>query len=258
MENGIGRVLWPACQVPEKRDGHPQAAPGHRATTQQRGRARQAPPPPPWSCPGQQTAGPWTGHRPPLGPSTPPAAPGPRLCPLLGWGLCSRHPPSTRAGASLHLRHSCTQGALPTCTPRPFSQKPVQGPRSTHCPPRAPASTRVSQLIWGGRVPRAPCLPPPRLSPSTVPSRRAGACPHPVPSEIQTRQDVTAARRESAGPWGPRVPEQSGAWVRGWLGTSRRPRPHCPPGGLGDPCRAPPPLSWLPSHSKESGPHSRV
>ena len=225
-------MLWPARQVPEKRGGHPQATPGHRATAKHR-MHRPAEGEGPSGIPtastvlprAAQTVGPWTGDRPPLGPSAPPAAPGPQLCPSSGWGLSSRNPPSVRAGVSLHLRHSCTQGALPTCTPRPFSQKPLQGPRSTHCPPRAPASTHVSQLVWGSRVPRAPCL-----SPSMVPSQRAGACPHPVPSERQTRQDVAATRRQSAGLWGPLVPEQSGAWARGW---GRRTAGWGPAGGRG-------------------------
>ena len=139
-------MLWPARQVPEKRGGHPQATPGHRVTAKHRvhrpaeGEGPSGIPTPSTVLPrAAQTAGPRTGDRPPPGPRTPPAAPGPQLCPLSGWGLSSRHPPSTRAGVSLHLRHFCTQGALPTCIPQARLPEAPAGPSEHSLPAPGPS-----------------------------------------------------------------------------------------------------------------------
>lgn len=95
---------------------------------------------------------------------------------------------------------------------------------------------------WGVGHPEPRAFPHCTSPASPAPSRRPGACPHPVPLRGRhTRMWQLPGGRVQAS--GGQAPEQSAPGVRrrgprGW-GTSRWPRPHCPPGGLGDPCRAP-------------------
>ena len=120
-------------------------------------------------------AGPWTGDRPPLVARAPfPQPPGPGSAPCRGGGRLPGNP-HTKASASVHLRHSCTQGALPTCTLRPLSWKPLQAPRSTHCPLWASMSTRAPQPIWWGWGTQSPVPSPTApLPPAWRPAGRQG------------------------------------------------------------------------------------
>ena len=124
--------------------------PSSACTAHQRGRTHQAAPSPPLSC----------RHSPKTSQSPGGHLPG---------------NPHTKASASVHLRHSCTQGARPTCTLRPFSRKPLQAPRSTHCPLWASVSTHGPQPVWWGWGTQSPVPSPTApLPPAWRPAGRQG------------------------------------------------------------------------------------
>lgn len=157
---------------------------------------------------------------------------GPGSAPRQGGGhLPGNHPQGRCAPPSETLLHP--QAVLPEAPAGPLDHSlPALGVSVHPCPPACPGEV-------GHPEPRA--FPHCTSPASPAPSRRPGACPHPVPPRgRQARMWLPGGRVQASGG---QAPEQSapGVWrrgPRGW-GTSRRPRPHCPPGGLGDPCRAP-------------------
>lgn len=204
--------------------------------------------------PQEARAGPWTGDRPPLSPSTPPAAPGPWLCPLSGWGPSSRQPPhqGQRIRPSetlLHPRgpaHLHPQALLPEAPAGPSEHSlPTLG-LSVH--PWPPA-----RLVGVGHP--EPCAFPHCASPASLaPRRKAGACPHPVPLRDRHARmwQLPGGRvQASGGPgsgivcaWGPGAGGRMAGWgPAGGRGHTAHPGPR-------GPLQRPPSLSWLPSHSR--------
>lgn len=90
-------------------------------------------------APGAQTAGPWTGTGLLWARARLPQPRGPSFAPRQGGGCLPGTPLSTRAGVSLHLRHSCTQGALPTCTPQALLPEAPAGPSEHSLPAPGPS-----------------------------------------------------------------------------------------------------------------------
>lgn len=203
--------------------------------------------------PREARAGPWTGDRPPLSPSTPPAAPGPWLCPLSGWGPSSRQPPHQgQIRPSETLLHP--RGPAHLHPPALLPEAPA-GP-SEHSLPTLGLSVHPwppARLVGVGH-------PEPRAFPhcaspaSLAPSRKAGACPHPVPLRDRHARmwQLPGGRvQASGGPgsgivcaWGPGAGGRMAGWgPAGGRGHTAHPGPR-------GPLQRPPSLSWLPSHSR--------
>lgn len=201
-----------------------------------------APPPPPLSCPGRHGRQALDGGQASSVPKHPSRSPGALARPLVRVGAIF---PATipRAGAPLHLRHSCTL--------RPFSRKPLQAPWTTHCPLWGSVSTRAPQPVrgrWGTQSPvPSPTAPLP-------PARRpAGGQGHALtPSLREADRPGCGCQEAECRPPGARLRNSlrlgsgGGGRVDGGPAGGQGHTAH--PGASGT-LAEPPSLSWLQFHS---------